>query len=147
MNWDAVSAVSEIVGAVAVVVSLIYVAAQIRQNTRMMRSTAKQSLTETTQQFLYMAIEKSEDWYKLVSGGEASTPEEDARMALIVRAMLRGFESQCYHYETGLLEEEEWQALRNTIRFGCRLPGASKYYEELKPQMSARLIKVVEGPE
>ena len=32
MNWDAISAVGEIVGAVAVVVTLVYLAAQIRQS-------------------------------------------------------------------------------------------------------------------
>ena len=45
MNWEAISAISDIVGAIAVVVSLIYIAVQIRQNTRMMRSGAKQSLS------------------------------------------------------------------------------------------------------
>ena len=34
MNWEAIGTVAEVVGAVAVVVSLIYLAIQIRQNTR-----------------------------------------------------------------------------------------------------------------
>jgi hypothetical protein len=34
MTWDAVGAIGEIVGAVAVVASLVYLAAQIRQNSR-----------------------------------------------------------------------------------------------------------------
>ena len=34
MNWTAIGAVGEIIGAVAVVLSLIYLAAQIRQNTQ-----------------------------------------------------------------------------------------------------------------
>jgi hypothetical protein len=34
MNWEAIGTVAEVVGAVAVVVSLVYLAAQIRQNTR-----------------------------------------------------------------------------------------------------------------
>lgn len=34
MNWEAISTIAEIVGATAVVVSLIYLAAQIRQNNR-----------------------------------------------------------------------------------------------------------------
>ena len=38
MNWDAVGAVAEMVGAVAVVVSLIYVGAQIRQSNRLSRA-------------------------------------------------------------------------------------------------------------
>ena len=34
MNWEAIGTIAEIVGATAVVVSLIYLAAQIRQNSR-----------------------------------------------------------------------------------------------------------------
>ena len=35
MNWEAVGAIGEIVGAIAVVLSLVYLAAQIRQNTKL----------------------------------------------------------------------------------------------------------------
>ena len=34
MNWEAIGTIAEIVGAMAVVVSLVYLAAQIRQNSR-----------------------------------------------------------------------------------------------------------------
>ena len=34
MNWEAISAIGEAVGAIAVVISLVYLAVQIRQNTR-----------------------------------------------------------------------------------------------------------------
>ena len=40
MNWDAIGALGEIVGAIAVVVTLAYLAIQIQQNTRMMRREA-----------------------------------------------------------------------------------------------------------
>ena len=39
MNWDAIGAVSELIGAVAVVATLIYLAVQIRQNTKSVQST------------------------------------------------------------------------------------------------------------
>lgn len=38
MNWDAISAIGESIGAIAVVISLIYLAVQIRQNTRQIKS-------------------------------------------------------------------------------------------------------------
>lgn len=41
MNWDAISTVAEVVGATAVVVSLIYLAAQIRQNTKQVEEQAR----------------------------------------------------------------------------------------------------------
>ena len=40
MDWSAVGAIGEVFGAVAVVLSLIYVAAQVRQNTSALRSSA-----------------------------------------------------------------------------------------------------------
>ena len=40
MDWEAVGAVGEIVGAVAVVATLAYLAVQVRQNTRMMQREA-----------------------------------------------------------------------------------------------------------
>ena len=38
MNWDAIGAIGEVVGAAAVFVTLIYLAIQLRQNTRMMQN-------------------------------------------------------------------------------------------------------------
>ena len=145
MSWEAISAVSEIVGAVAVVVGLIYVAAQIRQNTKLMRTAAKQSLTEASQNFIYTAIDRSEEWVKLMTGDDPSSPEEEARMSLLVRAMLRGFESQCYQRESGLLEDNEWRALQAAIRDLCSSPGVNRYWQQLRPHMSERLKKVVDG--
>ena len=144
MNWEAIGAIGEIGGAFAVLVSLIYLAAQIRQNTKMMRSSAKQELTVATQNLIYKLIDNSDIWVKLTTGGEASSPEEDARMSLLVRAMLRGFEAQIYQYQAGLLEDDEWQALRAAIVAICALPGVAKYWEQLKPHMSERLRSVVE---
>ena len=47
MNWEAISAISEIVGAVAVVLSLIYLAIQIRSSTRATRATVHLGLHES----------------------------------------------------------------------------------------------------
>ena len=46
MNWQAIVAISEIIGTVAVVISLIYVGLQIKQSTIVARSTARQAVTE-----------------------------------------------------------------------------------------------------
>ena len=40
MNWDAIGAIGEIVGALAVFLTLVYLAIQLRQNTRAVQSSA-----------------------------------------------------------------------------------------------------------
>lgn len=45
MNWDAIAAVGEIMGALAVVVSVAYLAVQIRKQTAESRLTAARELS------------------------------------------------------------------------------------------------------
>jgi hypothetical protein len=47
MNWDAIGAIGEIAGAIAVVLSLMYLATQIRQNTKVAQSNTRQGVTNS----------------------------------------------------------------------------------------------------
>ena len=57
MNWEAIGAVGEILGAAGVIITLIYLASQIRQNTRATRSQSVQSLAESGATMNAMIIE------------------------------------------------------------------------------------------
>jgi hypothetical protein len=57
MNWEALGAIGEIVGAVAVVVTLGYLAVQIRQNTRTLKLGSIQSVYEKYQDRFRMTAE------------------------------------------------------------------------------------------
>ncbi len=46
MNWDAIGAVGEVVGGVAVIATLLYLAVQIRQNAQSVRNAASLSVNE-----------------------------------------------------------------------------------------------------
>jgi hypothetical protein len=60
MNWDAIGAIGETVGAVAVVISLVYLAIQMRSQNRETRlSTINSSLT-TWNSLMAMVAENSE---------------------------------------------------------------------------------------
>jgi hypothetical protein len=54
MNWEAISALSEVIGAIAVVATLAYLAVQIRQSTETNASAIRQSFYDyTTRQMLH----------------------------------------------------------------------------------------------
>lgn len=50
MNWEAVGAVAESTGAVAVIVTLIYLSLQMRQNSRLLKASLATSTRESTNQ-------------------------------------------------------------------------------------------------
>jgi hypothetical protein len=60
MNWDAISAIAEVLGAVVVVASLIYVGRQVGQNTAMMRVTAASETLERDYDLVLPLIESQE---------------------------------------------------------------------------------------
>ena len=47
MNWEAISAISQIVGALAVVISLIYLAIEVRSNAPTTREASRRSTSES----------------------------------------------------------------------------------------------------
>ena len=44
MNWEVVSAIAEVLGAAGVIITVIYLAVQIRQNTRFVQGATEQTL-------------------------------------------------------------------------------------------------------
>lgn len=51
MNWEALGALGEIAGAMAVIVTLVYLSVQIRQNTKASRVAAVQAASENSSRF------------------------------------------------------------------------------------------------
>ena len=60
MNWDAIGAVGEIVGALAVVVSLLYLAGQIRVSNKASRNSLIQELQDTVKIVFQMNLDEAE---------------------------------------------------------------------------------------
>ena len=55
MNWDAIAAIAEGLGALGVIASLLYVAVQVRQNTRASRVESKLAATGLMSSYLAAA--------------------------------------------------------------------------------------------
>ena len=51
LNWDAIGAIAEIAGAFGVILTLIYLAIQLRQNTKASQITAVQNSVENSARF------------------------------------------------------------------------------------------------
>jgi len=60
MNWEAISAVGQIVGAVGVIISVIYLALQVRSNARQTRLASMRSMSDAFNQWLQALAENAE---------------------------------------------------------------------------------------
>ena len=78
MNWDALGAIGELVGAVAVVATLAYLAVQIRQSNKLSRATAVQIVSQQNLEFLGM-LATNPDLRELWTKGAEDYDKLDAR--------------------------------------------------------------------
>ena len=58
MNWEGVSTIAEVVGAIAVVLTLIYVAIQIKQNTAASRAQSINQINGDAVEFLAPTVQR-----------------------------------------------------------------------------------------
>jgi len=114
MNWDAIGAVGEIVGATAVVVSLIYLAVQVRQNTNASKAATVQDMTNKWVQINLWSAESPDRIISLV-GLEPGTKEFLQGLAYY-RALFHQWANNLYQHKTGVLDDKSFKPTEDEIR-------------------------------
>jgi hypothetical protein len=117
LNWEAVGAVGEILGAVTVVATLFYLARQVRHATAVARSAARQSISQMNVDAWGASIDSHvlSRAASKASAGEDLTPDEFGNYTRWILMRMRFVENAYYQYEQGLLDEGEWNGYSNLI--------------------------------
>jgi hypothetical protein len=114
VNWDAIGAVAELVGAIGVVASLAYLATQIRQNTqhidlntKAIRTSTYQNFSDTFGHFEDLLLENGklgEIWVRGLSADADMAHVDRILFNNIANKFFRMYEALFLQYETGLVE-------------------------------------------
>jgi hypothetical protein len=138
--------IGEFVGAVAVVVSLLYLAIQIRQNTRSLRAQAHQSITSHIAE-LNRTIVESAEVAAIMEQGLADPLQLSAsdrrRFNAYNSARFRHYDNLFYQYRAGTLEESQWRGFDNLLRFHFQQPGISRWWGDNTPYYSDEFVEYV----
>ncbi len=146
MNWSAVSATAELLGAFAVVVSLIYLAAQVKANTRQARLEAARDLAVRVSE-ISIAIGSSREVGELFhrGGGEYGSLDavDQLRFRALLNALFRGLEQQFHLRGQGALSDEEWTTVERIIMDFTSLPGVQQYFAERGQWYTEGFLEIV----
>src|SRR3954453_16413032 len=130
MNWDAINAVSQLTSSIAVVVSVLYLAVQLRSSTRVARVAAMDvgaaALRDVTKPFMENA-ELGRLWRIGLENLETLSPEDQARVFHASPQVLKALETIHSHYVYGLLDEQLWQGWRELLQHYVSTPGINYY--------------------
>jgi hypothetical protein len=123
--------VTEIVGGIAIVASLIFVALQVRQNTEAMRAAAIERHADHFRALNLPVIESAEFAEILVRGLrnlDDLTEIERVRFIASMTASIRGWEAMFLVHERGALDRDVWRTSSETFKSVFAHPGALSYW-------------------
>ena len=109
MNWDAVGAIGEAIGAVAVVATLIYLAGQLRQNTKALRSSRIESYASLSFSINDFRAAHAEVLAKHFAGGDLSPTDRIVANAH-AQKIFTLMETSYLHHQEGTLTSEVFEA-------------------------------------
>jgi hypothetical protein len=130
MNWDAISAVSQIIGVIVVVVTLIYVAAQVRQGNVFAKLQARQRMIEQAESELHAQMADPSITYANIKEGPLSE-DEQARLSLFLVNFLRQREWEWFLHQEGVIDSSAFRAYREVIAIHLGTPRGKKWWKTL----------------
>ena len=146
---------AEIVSALGIVVSLIYVGIQVTDNTSAMRSeTASNASTEFIDWYTHISSdpELMDVWLRGVTAPDTLDEQQSLRFVFLLHIIMLQFQNNDYLVEEGTLDAKMLSAINNTLATIRGTPGFEMYWslrrELFNPEYQAfveRLMLETEG--
>src|SRR5207245_9996964 len=144
MNWEAINAVSQLFGSIAVVLSVLYLGMQVHRSTRVAKlatqDAAATALRDVTKPFMENA-ELERIWRVGLEDLSALSTQDQARFFHATYQFLKAFETIQFHYVYGLMDRELWEGWRGLLRHYVAAPGIAQYWK-LHREVSTALFRL-----
>jgi len=152
MNWEEVSAISQLIGSIAVVFSVLYLAIQVHQSTRIAKLAAQDaaatSLRNVTRPFAENA-DLARIWRLGLEDLNALSAEDQARFFHSTYQFLKAYETIHFHHVYGLMDEQIWQGWCGLLKHYIASPGIDHYWQlrhDLFSQRFQDFVATLERP-
>lgn len=147
MPIEVINAFAQLIAAVGVIVSLFYLAAQIRQNTRSMRAVVVDSLAHSLVDLLGPQAQNPESLRALsivTENWNAASDEDRARSLPFIFATFKLFENAWFQQRQGTLDQQQWEGWDAYIRIYYHQPGVKTWWTMRRAAFAAGFRDYVE---
>ena len=147
MDWDALGASAEAIGALAILVTLVYLAKQIRQNSLTNQNAALQNVSSQYADWLSRIID-SDDVARIyrigLSEPEKLSDDERIRFGMLLTHLCRASDAQYHQYLSAALPAELWGSTLAAVTNVFRKPGGLIWWEKFGSTFSEPFCKELE---
>src|SRR3989338_2365683 len=150
MNWEAVSAIGQLLGAVAVVITLVYVSREVRANPQAMVRCTRDSVCRKLMELNHMLAQDDRLAWIFQHGSkdpqwESLSEEARARLAAVLFSLFKVFENLYLHTLNESIEPEVWEYNNQMLFVYATQPGCRRYWEMRRAVFDVRFRTVVDS--
>jgi hypothetical protein len=148
MDWDAIGAVGEVAGAAGVIITLVYLAIQIRQNTKAIRLNTTSSTNEgfrSQAALIGSSIQVAEVYRMGLMEPEKLNLAEGVQFYALLHNQVRGYEEAFYQHTEGALDKRVWAGMHGQMLNTSTLPGFKVYWQDRRDWYSSSFQSQVEN--
>jgi hypothetical protein len=153
MDWDAIGAIGEILGALAVVATLGYLAVQIRQNNKQMRSQAYVQLTDALRQLLSDLRQDPEITSKLLATSndfDGQSEKEQLRAMYYWQDEIQIYQLAHVLWSQGSIDDQFFEGIEDYHLLLLSQPGRRKWWDawavminsDFRQRVNSKLIQL-----
>src|SRR3954471_9277377 len=146
MDWNEISAIAQLIGSIAVIFSVLYLAIQVHRSTRIAKLAAQDAaataLREVTKPFAENA-DLARIWRVGLEDLDALTAEDQARFFHSTYQFLKAYETIHFHHVYGLMDEQIWQGWCGLLKHYIVSPGIERYWALRRDLFSDRFQQFV----
>ena len=143
-DWGALG---ELVGGIAIIVSLIYVGLQIRQGTTAAQSATNQAFSAQYSEVMFKLTEPDfrEIWWRGKDGLKQLKGSEQAAYIAFIGAIMRMYESFHLQRKAGTFDPQLFDSWMNQAIDLFGLQGARDYWEIRRHQFTPEFVEYLEA--
>ncbi|MFM1897122.1 MAG: hypothetical protein RLZZ385_2196 [Pseudomonadota bacterium] len=133
---------------VGVILGIVFLGMEINQNTDMMKSQARDAITEKQMMFSEWVTTEPEMAAAIVAAGESfetMSPEHRTMYAYFMAGVLREWENSYYQYQRGLFDAAEFEPRMERWRSQMMAPSARATWHTTRQWYAPRFREVVDG--
>ena len=147
INWEALGAIANVLAAVGVIATLIYLSMQIRQNTKAVRSSSIQNLVQNFSTTAQAAVENEEIIPLLLKGNaglDGLTEVERSRLHFWFIMTFRRFEGVYFQRDLGIVDADVIDGFERSHLSVLASKGAQEWWATSKGIFNSGFVRYVE---
>ena len=129
MSWSKLQATAEILGTFAIIVTLVILTMEVRQNTAALQASARDSAADSDMTLLLKLVEDPSLVLSRVD--ESMSDEERVKQSAYLFAQLNLRQRDWRNYQAGILDETTWRSHQAGLVLTLSAPQTRKWWDSL----------------